>query len=942
MKLRSRHRLPPARLKAPRVRTDAGRLSCAPPAVLSALSVLVGVMAAPMPADANTSTSTSSNTSTSTSTADAVATVASATAAEDIAFPTTFLRTRPNETVDVARFSRANQVAPGVYNLDILVNGRRLDRIDVRFVGAEGSGGASPCLERSMLENLGVDFSKVEAGDGAAGPSAAAAPAAPAADPTACLDIARQVPGAMVDVDFGEQSLSLSVPQKYMRRSARGYVSPERWDYGVNAGFVNYSASTYRTEVAGHSRTSGYLGLNAGANFNGWRFRNQSSLTTADGQGARYGNIATYVQHDVQALRSQATFGDAYTSGEIFDSVGFRGVQLATDDRMLPESQRGYAPVVRGTAQTNAQVLVKQNGTVIYETRVSPGPFEINDLYPSGYGGNLEVQVLEADGRSSTFVVPYAAVPQSLRPGVTRYAATAGRLRDQSLDQAPGFAQFTLQRGLTNQVTAYGGALVSEGYSAANLGGALTTRLGAFAADVTGASTQLPGGPAWRGTSYRLSYNKYFAPSDTNVALAAYRYSTPGYLGLPDAAAVRELALREADLDQVARQRGRLQVSLNQSLGDYGSVYVSASAQQYWNREQSDTFFQAGYTNGFKYGTYSITAGRTRGGDGRMANQIAVGITIPLGQGAHSPQLTSNFTRSDGASTAQASLGGALGQNNQFTYNAYGSYGRDAASGASASAGASGTYRGAYGQVSGSASSGSHTHQVSAGVSGAVVVHPGGVTLSQTVGDTFGIVHAPGAQGATISSASGVQVNAEGYAVVPYLTPYSLNTVDIDPKGTSANVEFTSTSQQAVPRDGAIALLDYETVTGRAALIQAPRANGSALPFGADVLDAQGRTVGVVAQSSRIFVRGIEDQGWLTVKWGEGAAQQCRVEYSLPAPTPESDAAYTSVQGRCTPPAASPRSLRADSGQPAPGQPQAAGPEPHTPAASHRTDREKV
>ncbi|HYP86185.1 FimD/PapC N-terminal domain-containing protein, partial [Variovorax sp.] len=66
----------------------------------------------------------------------ASATVASATAAEDIAFPTTFLRTRPNETVDVARFSRANQVAPGVYNLDILVNGRRLDRIDVRFVGA--------------------------------------------------------------------------------------------------------------------------------------------------------------------------------------------------------------------------------------------------------------------------------------------------------------------------------------------------------------------------------------------------------------------------------------------------------------------------------------------------------------------------------------------------------------------------------------------------------------------------------------------------------------------------------------------------------------------------------------------------------------------------------------------------------------------------------------
>ena len=623
------------------------------------------------------------------------------------------------------------------------------------------------------------------------------------------------------------------------------------------------------------------------------------------------------MQHDVQSLRSQATIGDAYTSGEIFDSVGFRGVQLATDDRMLPESQRGYAPVVRGTAQTNAQVLIRQNGLIIYETRVSPGPFEINDLYPSGYGGNLEVQVLESDGRSSSFVVPYASVPQSLRPGVTRYAATAGRLRNESLSEVPTFAQFTLQRGLTNQVTAYGGALVSNGYSAVNLGGALTTQFGAFAADVTAASTQVPDSQAWRGTSYRLSYNKYFAPSDTNVALAAYRYSTPNYLSFSDAAQVRDLALNNGDTNDVARQRGRLQLSLNQSLGNYGSVYLSASAQQYWNREQSDTFFQAGYTNSFKYGTYSITAGRTRGGDGRMSNQIAVGVTIPLGQGAHSPQLTSNFTHSDGASDAQASLSGALGENDQFTYNAYGSYAQNAASGHSGSAGASGTYRGAYGQVSASASSGSDSNQISAGVSGAVVVHPGGVTLSQTVGDTFGIVHAPGAEGASISSASGVEVDANGYAVVPYLTPYSLNTVDIDPKGTSANVEFTSTSEQAVPRDGAIAMLNYETVTGRAALIQAPRANGKALPFGADVLDAEGRTVGVVAQSSRIFVRGVEDQGSLTVTWGEGAGEQCRVDYRLPQASAQSDAAYTSLQSRCTPVAASAKGLATGTGQPA-------------------------
>jgi hypothetical protein len=40
---------------------------------------------------------------------------------------------------------------------------------------------------------------------------------------------------------------------------------------------------------------------------------------------------------------------------------------------MLPDSQKGYAPVVRGIARTNAQVVVRQNGYIIYQTYVAPG-----------------------------------------------------------------------------------------------------------------------------------------------------------------------------------------------------------------------------------------------------------------------------------------------------------------------------------------------------------------------------------------------------------------------------------------------------------------------------------------------------------------------------------------------------------------------------------------
>ncbi|WP_437123852.1 FimD/PapC C-terminal domain-containing protein [Paraburkholderia phenazinium] len=144
-----------------------------------------------------------------------------------------------------------------------------------------------------------------------------------------------------------------------------------------------------------------------------------------------------------------------------------------------------------------------------------------------------------------------------------------------------------------------------------------------------------------------------------------------------------------------------------------------------------------------------------------------------------------------------------------------------------------------------------------------------------------------------------MKVNSHGYAVVPYLTPYGMNTVDIDPKGTSTDVEFESTSEQAAPRLGSVVMLKYKTVSGRAALIRAPQLGDNALPFGVDVVDANGRTVGVVAQDSRIFARGLEDKGSLFVKWGEAGSEQCRIDYVLPKQNGKATAAYQLFEGHC-------------------------------------------
>jgi outer membrane usher protein len=506
---------------------------------------------------------------------------------DEVSFDNIYLRGDGGSPVDTSRFTRGNAVSPGTYSVDLLVNGTRLAREDIRFTATGGTLGSKPCFSRALLQRAGVDLAKADA---AAGRSASTV----VANGETCGEIGSMVPGATVDFDFTQQMLELSVPQAFMRNSARGYVPPEQWEQGVNGGFLSYNANTYHTAGSGIGSSQSYLGLNAGVNIGAWHVRHQSSVSAGTGRATEFDNIATYVQRDVEKLGAQLTAGDSNTTGEIFDSVPFRGVQLATDDRMLPESMRGYAPVVHGVAETNARVTIRQNGQVLQETNVAPGPFEINDLYSTGYGGDLVVTVTEADGRSKEFTVPFASVAQLLRPGVTRFSATAGQLRNNSLDQQPGFAQFTIQRGLTNSITGYGGVVGSSGYGAMNVGGALNTGIGAFSMDVTGAATNLPNAQSMRGTSLRVGYSKFVAATDTNVSVAAYRFSTAGYLNLNDAASIRDIADHGGDINSIYRQRNRMQASVNQKLGDHGTMFVTGSSQNYWNRSGTDTMFQAG------------------------------------------------------------------------------------------------------------------------------------------------------------------------------------------------------------------------------------------------------------------------------------------------------------------------------------------------------------
>ncbi|UPG85908.1 fimbrial biogenesis outer membrane usher protein [Luteibacter aegosomatis] len=784
--------------------------------------------------------------------------------------------------VDLSRFERGNVTLAGVYRPAIRVNDTPVPGMgEVTFRQVPGIESAQPCLDRGMLIRFGLDPDKL-ATQVASGNSVK-----PLTDEPFCGHIGDYLPGASIDFDDSEQILHVSIPQAFMASRARGYVSPDLWDDGETTAMLNYNVNTYHVRSGERRSTATFGGIRAGANLGGWRLRHTGNMSLRDGRH-RWQNTQTYAQHDLTDARARLTVGDSYTSGEILDSVRLRGIAIASDQRMLPASQRGYAPTVRGIAQSNAQVAIRQNGYLIHSTTVAPGAFEIDDLYPTGYGSDLEVTVTEADGRTRTFVVPYTSVPQMLREGAYRFAVAAGQVVDNSVADTPFVFQATYQRGLTTNTTLYAGTTASNSYGSGLLGGAINLPFGAVSLDVTASRAAFRYGGVRRGVSTRLRYNRSVLSTGTNFGVAAYRFSTRDYLGVTDAARIRSY-LKYGGLDpQAGGERGRFEATVAQTLGQ-GQLSLTGSISDYWGARGRDSAFSVAYGGGWRSMSYNVSVQRARLGNvlsaipgrqsGEVDTTVYVSLSIPLGHAPGAPSLNTTHTQGSRAgSSTLASLNGYADRDGTLSYNVTASRSRQDGHGSNAGSGSlayrahAGSYRIGAATLSGGG------QQYSVGAAGALVVHRDGLTLSQELGETNAIIHAPGAAGARVESTAGVRLDRHGNAVVRGLLPYQINTIAIDPRGASHDVELESTSESVAPRAGAFARLEYKTSQAQSLLIHATKPDGQALPFGASVYDAAGQAIGVVGQGSKIFTRGAKAGSRLTVSWGTSEVDRCEID----------------------------------------------------------------
>ncbi|HHU0636859.1 TPA: fimbria/pilus outer membrane usher protein [Enterobacter hormaechei subsp. xiangfangensis] len=814
--------------------------------------------------------------------------------ADSVTFDPIFLSPGAATKANLKRFEKGAAAMPGTYSASIFINDMGLGNESVTFEEDE-NGNVNLCLLPSTLRKMNFNFKEL--------PSESVRKIRQVSDE--CLVLKSLLPEVSIDYDSGAQRLNLVIPQAYLHNSNNGYVSSEYWDEGVNALMLGYQSNYYSMSSNGKRYDSAYIGLNAGLNIGAWKLRHNGNYNWLQNTGGTYQRINTYVERDIPAISGRFIAGENNTSGLVFDSLSFRGVELKDEERMLPQSERGYAPEVRGIARTNAKVTVRQNGQIIRETTVAPGAFNIDDLFPNGYGGDLEVTVTEADGSIQRFNVAYAAVSQLLRPGSHHYDVIIGEFNDTRSSKHRQLYQATYQRGLTNMFTGYGGIQSSnDDYYSLQLGTALNTSVGALSFDISQARTHFNSNAkkenVMAGQSYRVSYSKFLPETKSNFSVAAYRYSTSGYLDYRTAMLMIDEVENGRSPENIYRPKNRFTTTLNQGLPDgYGQFYVTGYTQDYWNKGAgSDLQYQLGYSNNFKSVAYGINAGRTRNGMGNMETTFMFNMSMPLGStgSSYTPNLTAALSRDgQGNYGQQLGISGTAGQDHQFSYGATASHYNN---GAGSSGNLNGQYRSPFTNLSASASTGKNYNSVSAGASGTLLAYSGGVLATPYTSDTFAIVEAKGATGAAVGNYNGVKIDRFGHAAVPYLNPYEMNEVALDPKGTSQTVELENTSQRVAPHAGSVVRLRYETRKGYPLLMRLNKEK-TTIPFGAEVTDSKGNSVGIVGQGGEVYARVEMNSDILHVKWGQLANEQCNIRYSLTDVQIKSDA-LIKLSANCT------------------------------------------
>ncbi|WP_413196846.1 fimbria/pilus outer membrane usher protein [Pararobbsia alpina] len=318
---------------------------------------------------------------------------------------------------------------------------------------------------------------------------------APLPVPRACVPLLALSADATSTLNANDLRLDVSIPQIWMRSAIDGANDKARWDAGIPSFFSTYAIDVAASRADGSVRKSAALTLVTGINTGLWHWRQYGRIVFDPAHPMyprRYRVTRTYADRPVPGWNAVMKFGEVETSSLVQPHVSMVGVTLQTDERMLPDVARGYAPAVRGVASSRSTVRVTQQGHVVFDTVVPAGAFNITELRPVGNRGDLDVALITNGSETRHVRIPAAAMPRMIRENAVRFALSTGYAT--GLRTHPLIADGSMRYGVTDRMTVQAGGQRRPGLSAASIGVAGNTYAGAWSVDLDG---------AWSGAAQR-------------------------------------------------------------------------------------------------------------------------------------------------------------------------------------------------------------------------------------------------------------------------------------------------------------------------------------------------------------------------------------------------------------------------------------------------------
>ncbi|MFL4211750.1 fimbrial biogenesis usher protein [Enterobacter mori] len=762
-------------------------------------------------------------------------------------------------------FAHGARFSPGIQKVSLIVNGNEKGEVSLLF-----NDSGEPCFDKDFNEFAGLKI------------PGTAINKEDKPDAPVCYDYSASWPGSIVKLKPGQEKLELVVPQEALDNS----IKPKNYQTGGTGALLNYNMFTSQSRYSGGSTQYDQGTFEAGVNVADWLARSQFIVSDSDGEqesSVLYG----YVQHTFAGLEKVMQAGAINVQNTPFSLSGLNGVQLTPETALAGEAGSGIT--VTGIARSDqARVEVRQNGVLIMSTLVPAGTFTLRDVPVVNANTDLLVNIKETDGSSSQFTVPAANLAGArLRPP-EGWSLAAGTLRDiDTRYSKPWLVTATNNWQVESNLNLTIGAMTAQKYQsvAANVNVIPFQDLSLYANTLSAWDQRNDhmGNQFQIGSNYRLPWNLSVSLSGT--------HNTSGFRTLVD-------TLR--DEDETAGVKNSYSASLGWSNSVLGSLAVSLSQSEGFGDDSDSRQSMLTWGKTFKYASVNAswqhalnTPDEDEDSDYRDADTFYVSISVPFG--GHSIQ---SYMRDDGEKTRYGmQANGPITKNSTYSLTAEKG---DQESDKYVAAGVSTNMH--YTSLSLNASkSGSDFKNYSANMSGGIVAHPHGVTLSPyQVQDTFSVIsfndNVPGIE---ISTPQGpVWTDFWGQAVSASATPYRVNTLEINTETLPKNIDVNNGIKKLTPGHGSVTRVNFGVIKVRRAMLTLHLPDGKPVPKGDVLVDAKNQYVTTAVDDGLVFISDVDATPdiYATV---DQQGHRCRVQFSLDEKDTESF--YQKVNATCKP-----------------------------------------